>query len=118
VTHETTVNNGREQAVEGEVPPADEMLPHAQMRDFVAAEGRRATDDKLKELWHRAATGLREADHSRDAQLAAIGRDVRLIGDMMLNLSARLEALENARTSNFAHVRDAWERQAGDETAT
>jgi hypothetical protein len=60
----------------------------------------RARDKTLKEL-------STAQDKARD-KIGAIHRDIRIIGDVVLSLSGRLEALEKTQAEDLTHAREAW----------
>ena len=83
------------------------------MREQTAALRWQAEQDRIEDLWRQGADAMRAQWAGQGAKLAAIHREVRTLGDMVIRFTARLEALENAKANDF---RDAWAQ--GDDTTT
>jgi len=78
------------------------------LREQAAALRRQAEQERIEDLWRRGAESMRAQWAGQGAKLAAIHRDVRLLGDMLMGFAARLEALEKARDNEFDRARGAW----------
>ncbi|WP_326611734.1 hypothetical protein OG949_21705 [Streptomyces scopuliridis] len=65
----------------------------------------------------RGSSGRSTPDSAlrRHAKLDAIHRDIRIVGDMVLAFSSRLETLEKAQANDFTPARDAWTGASGGE---